>query len=193
MILRAENISKSFGSYLVFNQLDISLDASERVALSGRSGAGKTCLIHILAGLDDQFTGRVERFTNSTSVVFQEDGLFPYKTVRENIVYPLYGKPGDRDLYQHWIEVCQLQDFENYYPHQLSRGMKKRVAIIRGFITKPELAFLDEPFAGLDDRMIEDISSHIMKVHDKTAILAASHLALPETFCSRSLRLEQLV
>ncbi len=190
MILRAENISKSYDSFKIFDKLSLTLEARERVVLRGRSAAGKTSLIHILAGLDDQFTGRVERFTDKISVVFQDDGLFPYKTVRENIVYPLKDKIKDHDFYQRWLEVCQLQDVENHYPYQLSRGMKKRVAIIRGFITKPELIFLDEPFTGLDESMIGRIIKHIRSVHEKTGILIASHLDVIDAFCSRTIRLE---
>lgn len=189
MILKAENITKSFASEKVIDSFNLLLQRRERVALRGRSGVGKTSLLHVLAGLDKDYTGELNCYTEKVSMVFQEIGLFPYKTVRENIIYPARHII-DESIYQQWLHVCELEKYEALYPYQLSRGMKKRTAIIRGFIQQPELIFLDEPFSGLDDAMITKIIHHIDSGHKEAAIVIASHLQLPEQFCDRSIFLK---
>lgn len=181
-MLRADNISKSYNDQKIFNHTTLHLKKGDRMAMMGASGSGKTSLIYILAGLDSNFTGSVQRGTQKTRIVFQDAGLFAHKTVKENIIYPSL-KIDDDKLYQQWLEVCELKEVENYYPYQLSRGMKQKVAIIRGFISQPELIFLDEPFSGLDKPMTEKIISHISEHYSNATMLIASHTKMSTAFC----------
>lgn len=181
-MLRADNITKSYNGQNIISHVDLHLNQGERMAMMGASGSGKTSLICILAGLDPDFTGYVQRDTSKTSVVFQDAGLFAHKTVKENIIYPPQ-QIVDRESYKQWLDVCELKEAEDYYPFQLSRGMKQKVAIIRGFISQPELIFLDEPFSALDKPMTENIISHISEHYCNTTILIASHTKINAVFC----------
>lgn len=181
-MLRADNISKSHNDQKIFSHISLHLKKGDRMVLMGASGSGKTSLIYILAGLDSKFTGCVQQDTKRTSVVFQDAGLFAHKTVKENIIYPSL-KIDDDELYQQWLEICDLIEVVDYYPYQLSRGMKQKVAIIRGFITQPELIFLDEPFSGLDKPMTEKIISHLSGNYSNTTMLIASHTNINTAFC----------
>ena len=181
-MLRADNITKSYNDQRIFSHVSLQLKQGDRMAMMGASGSGKTSLIYILAGLDSDFTGNVQRTTQKTSVVFQDAGLFAHQTVKENILYPSQ-KIADDKSYQQWLAVCDLVEVEDYYPYQLSRGMKQKVAIIRGFISQPELIFLDEPFSGLDKPMTEKIISHISEHYSNTTLLIASHTKLNTAFC----------
>lgn len=181
-MLRADNITKSYNDQKIFSHISLDLKKGDRMIMMGASGSGKTSLIYILAGLDSKFTGSVQQSTKKTSVVFQDAGLFTHKTVKENIIYPSR-KIGDDESYQQWLEVCDLKDVVDSYPFQLSRGMKQKVAIIRGFISQPELIFLDEPFSALDNPMTEKILSHISEYYSNTTILIASHTKISAVFC----------
>lgn len=188
-MLHAADISKSHGSNLLFKNVQLDLAKGDRLALRGPSGSGKTTLIHILSGLDPDFSGTVTRGSEKTSVVFQEGALFPYKSVKENIEYPLSGKSGNASLYQSWLEVCDLQKIEASYPYQLSQGMKQKVAIIRGFITRPDLIFMDEPFNGVDGESTQKIMTHILQHHHTATMVIASHSDNDESFCNRTFTL----
>jgi NitT/TauT family transport system ATP-binding protein len=133
--------------------------AGEFLSVVGPSGCGKTTLLRVLAGLIQPTHGRVERPVrlngkNRTLIVFQEHGLFPWMTVIENAAFGLemqgVGK-GERE--PRALELLHRYGFrgrERAYPHQLSLGMKQRVAVIRCFLSDPPVMLMDEPFAALD-------------------------------------------
>lgn len=187
-MLRADDITKSYNDKKIFSHVDLHLKQGDRMAMMGASGSGKTSLIYILAGLDSNFTGNVQRATSKTSVVFQDAGLFAHKTVRENIIYPSR-QIINEESYRQWLEVCDLKEVEDHYPFQLSRGMKQKVALIRGFITQPELIFLDEPFSCLDEPMAEKIMDHILSHSRTMTILIASHTKIIANFCNQNFKL----
>lgn len=187
-MLRADNITKSYNDKKIFSHVSLHLKQGDRMAMMGASGSGKTSLIYILADLDSGFTGNVQRGTKKTSVVFQDAGLFAHKTVKENITYPSE-KIITEESYQQWLAVCDLEDVEANYPYQLSRGMKQKVAIIRGFISQPELIFLDEPFSGLDRPMTEKIMTQILEHHGNSTMLIASHTKISTNFCHNTIKL----
>jgi NitT/TauT family transport system ATP-binding protein len=131
------------------------------LAIVGPSGCGKTTLLRILAGLEEASTGRV--VVNSgdakkplNSMVFQEQSVLPWLTVRDNIGYGLYlrrVKAAERNrIVDHYLRVVGLTRFADSYPHQLSGGMKQRVSVARAFANDPEILLMDEPFAALDEQ-----------------------------------------
>nr|NJM01909.1 ATP-binding cassette domain-containing protein [Desulfobacula sp.] len=152
----------------------------ENVTLMAPSGYGKTTLMGILAGIDTDFLGMVTTKALQQGIVFQEPGLFWYKTVKENILYSLKTQkiPWCRDKQQHyqeWMAVTGLAGFENHYPHEISRGMKQKSAIIRAFLAHPDLVFMDEPFSAIDKASTQEIIDHIHAEYPETTLVVASH------------------
>lgn len=176
-ILKAENITKKYAGAAVLQDVSISLASGQKLGLKAESGRGKTTLLHILAGLDKAFAGRVYSSAERRGMVFQNLALFPHKTVAENIAYPTQRR-GQRELdplYQGWLQVTGLNKYTNCYPHQLSRGMCQKVALIRAFLPRPELVFLDEPVSALDLKSKTKIFAFVKDNYDEASLIMASH------------------
>jgi sulfonate transport system ATP-binding protein len=142
---------------------DVSLDVGrgEFVSIVGPSGCGKSTLLALIAGLVPLTAGRVllegrpvEGVTPGLGFVFQRDALFPWKTVVENVGLPLLFRGVDaaaaRPRVAEWIARIGLTGFEHYHPHQLSGGMRKRVALAMTMVYEPQIVLMDEPFGALD-------------------------------------------
>ncbi len=179
-MLKATSITKIFNRQTIIDNLSFSVEPEETVTLMAPSGSGKTTLISILAGIDRKFSGTVTTASQHPGVVFQEPGLFWYKTVKENIVYPLGLKKIARcskmeERYRGWMAATGLAGFEDYYPHQISRGMKQKSSIIRTFLCNPDLVFMDEPFSSMDRESARLIIDHIRTLHPHITLVLASH------------------
>ena len=145
-------------------RVDFTADRSERVVLLGPSGCGKSSLLKCVGGFIKPTEGQVRLAGTEVTgpgpdrvMVFQEfDQLMPWKTVRQNILFPLHetrrewGKAESEDRARRIIDKVGLTKFTDSYPHQLSGGMKQRVAIARAMAMEPEILLMDEPFAALD-------------------------------------------
>jgi len=129
--------------------------------LLGPSGCGKTTLLKTIAGLElpsagEMFVGSAQPDLNpEVSMVFQEQGLFPWMTVYNNLAFILENNPNVDNkkipgIVNEFLDKVGLKKFSQYYPHQLSGGMKQRVSIARAFATRPEIMLMDEPFVFLD-------------------------------------------
>jgi ABC-type nitrate/sulfonate/bicarbonate transport system ATPase subunit len=136
----------------VLRELSLDIACGEFVAVVGPSGCGKTTLLNLLSGHDRSSSGSIAR-EGRERMVYQQDGLFPWQTVRENIALGLRDlkDPAERarqlsDL----IELIRLEGFENHYPHQLSGGMRQRVELARALAGNSETLLMDEPFSALD-------------------------------------------
>ncbi|MTW15010.1 ATP-binding cassette domain-containing protein [Rhodoplanes serenus] len=142
--------------------VSLAIAEDEFVAVVGPSGCGKSTLLHLVAGFLPLSDGRILLDGRPVGppgpdrgVVFQHFALFPWKTVRQNILYGLERKRGldadtRRALARRYIEMVRLEGFEDLYPAQLSGGMKQRVAIARTLATQPDVLLMDEPFGALD-------------------------------------------
>ena len=152
--LRSEGISRAFANGTVaLEGIDLTIPPGQFLSLVGPSGCGKSTLLSLLAGLDVPTTGKITGASRS-AVVFQEDALFPWKTVFENVAFGLelrgVAKPGRRERVEAALRMVHLVRFANAYPHELSGGMRQRVAIARALVLEPDALLLDEPFGALD-------------------------------------------
>ena len=193
IILHIKNISKEYkGSdsitQPIFDGLDLKIKEGEFVTIIGKSGCGKSTLLNIVAGLDKSFSGEViveGKPVKSTSqdriVIFQENALFPWLNVVQNIEFSLrqvkIPKERRRDLAMNYLNMVGLSDFAEANVHELSGGMKQRVAIARALSLDPKFLLMDEPFAALDIHTRQSLCSELLRIHDETkkTILFVTH------------------
>lgn len=179
--VRVAQLQKRFGDHQVISDLSFSLAAGERLALFAPSGAGKTTLIRILAGLEKADGGTMTVADPAPVVLFQEPRLFPFMTIEENILLPFRANGSSItqeiiDRYRVWLRVCELTPYTHYYPYQLSGGMRQKVAVIRGFLGNPRLALLDEPFQSISFAAKQAIIQHILASQPEISLLFVTHV-----------------
>ncbi|MEP6842027.1 MAG: ABC transporter ATP-binding protein [Pseudolysinimonas sp.] len=175
---------------------DVSVDvaAGEFVSLIGPSGCGKSTLLRLIADLDSPTAGTVSVFGKTAQqarldqdygIAFQQAGLLPWRTVRENIELPLQlhgtGKAARRARAQELIDLVGLGEFGDRYPDQLSGGMQQRVAIARSLAESPRLLLMDEPFGALDEMTRERMQTELARLRAETgaAVVFVTH-SIPE-------------
>lgn len=156
-----QNIEKSFSDLRVIDDFSREIDHGELVALVGPSGCGKSTLLHMAAGLERPSggsllaDGKAIRGPNpERTLMFQENALYPWLTLEQNVALALEfqrsNKRRARELAREWLAKVQLSGFEEYFPQQVSGGMRQRAALARAFISRPKAMLLDEPFGALD-------------------------------------------
>lgn len=164
MGLIVQDIHKTYGDTRVLRGLSLFAQTGSFMSVVGRSGCGKTTLLRILGGFEKADAGYVElderRITApgpDRMMIFQDyNQLFPWKTLRQNIIYAMrktacdIGSKQTEELVLRYIAQMGLTGFENNYPHQLSGGMKQRGALARALALKPSVLLMDEPFSSLD-------------------------------------------
>jgi len=165
VVLSVKNLRKDFGSnggaHTVFDNVSLDVHRREFVTLIGPSGCGKSTFIRIVAGLDEATSGEmlldgkpIAGPGPDRGMVFQGYTLFPWQTVRQNVMFGLEMRGKARSTAEsearQWLEMVGLSKFENAYPHELSGGMKQRVAIARALANEPRILIMDEPFGALD-------------------------------------------
>lgn len=173
---------------LVLDDISFDVDEGEFVTIIGPSGCGKSTLLNIIAGMESYQGGdvvvsghRVSTLGPDIVMIFQEDSLFPWLTVLENVAFGLRNKGMPKEerkkTAMKYIELVQLEQFAHSYMHQLSGGMKQRVAIARGLAMNPRILLMDEPFGALDYRTREILQGQIQEIHEKTkkTILFVTH------------------
>ncbi|MBD0325558.1 MAG: ABC transporter ATP-binding protein [Pyrinomonadaceae bacterium] len=150
--LRLENVSRAFSAVEVLRALSLEVERGEFVAIVGPSGCGKTTLLNLFSGFDKPTAGRVVS-TGRVRMVYQQDGLFPWSTVSENILMGLREIRDERERgrqLEEMLSLIKLKGFEQHYPHQLSGGMRQRVELARALAGETDTLLLDEPFSSLD-------------------------------------------
>lgn len=166
-ILVVNDVTKHFrtpdGVVTAVDKVSLSVRQGEFLAVIGPSGCGKSTLFNVVGGLLGDYEGEVtvggERITGphaSVGMVFQEESTFPWRTVIENVSFPLeiegMPKAKRRDKARHFIKMVGLDGFENRYPNELSGGMRQRVSLARTLASEPKILLMDEPFAALDEQ-----------------------------------------
>jgi NitT/TauT family transport system ATP-binding protein len=150
------------GSVRALDEISLDVHDGEFLCLLGPSGCGKTTLLRVMAGLEKPSSGAIEMRHDDPSrrlsaVVFQDYSVFPWKTIRENVIFPLLQtgirRARAKEVADHWLAQLDLSGFENAYPDTVSGGMKQRVAIARALAVQPEMLLMDEPLAALDAQL----------------------------------------
>ena len=190
IILKATKVNKSVdtqsGRITILNELNLTVETSESIAIVGQSGSGKSTLLSVLAGLDTPNTGTVEIDNrqinnlsederariraNRTGFVFQSFYLLDDLTALENIALPLelFGHRNPNSKALDWLEKLGLGHRAKHFPKQLSGGEQQRVALGRAFALKPQLLFADEPTANLDVKTANQIIEVLFELHQKS-------------------------
>jgi NitT/TauT family transport system ATP-binding protein len=179
VVLDVRGLCKTFetpkGPIEVLRDLNFSVHRREFICVLGASGCGKSTLIRILAGLETQTAGAVEVDGKAVvgpgsdrGMVFQRYTLFPWLTVKRNVMFGLREKgiPKKRaeEEARQWVEVVGLSKFLDAYPYQLSGGMKQRVAIARALANQPRVLLMDEPFGALDAQTRGQMQAYLQQI-----------------------------
>lgn len=190
-------------------QVDTSIDRGQLLALYGESGAGKTSILRMLAGLMKPDSGLIEVHGETwldsqkgidlkpqkrkTGFVFQDYALFPNMTVRQNLEFAL-DKKQDRSIVDELIEMVELGDLQHRKPETLSGGQQQRTALARALVRRPELLLLDEPLSALDYSMRSKLQDYILEVHRRfnlTTILVSHEISEVFKMADTVLSIEQ--
>ena len=180
--MEINGISKTFfsdkGYFTAIKDVSFDVNDGEFLVILGPGRCGKTVLLNIIAGLEQQTEGKVvyngrewKGVNPEISMVFQKLALMPFKTVMENVELGLkfrgMSKVQRREIAQHYIELVGLKGFEKSYPTQLSGGMKQRVGIARAYAADPKLLIMDEPFGQLDAQTRYQMQEELLRIWEK--------------------------
>ncbi len=183
-----EGVAQRFGDYVAVRGIDLAAAPGEFVAIVGPTGCGKSTVLNIVAGLKPPAEGAVKVFGRPLSglnreagYLFQADSLLPWKTALDNVALGpiLRGTPPKeaRERARHWLAKVGLKGFEHRFPHQLSGGMKKRVALAQVLILSPKILLMDEPFGALDVQTRQLMENELLALwqEDRKTVLFVTH------------------
>ena len=180
--VKIDNVKKIYnsrnGEMIALNGVSLDIYENEFICVVGPSGCGKSTLLNIIAGLLEPSSGKVycagkEVVGTGTErgVVFQQYALFPWMTVKKNVMFGLnlQGIKGAEaeEKAMKYIKMVQLEDFLDHYPKELSGGMKQRVAIARAYAVNPSVLLMDEPFGALDAQTRTQLQSELLETWEK--------------------------
>lgn len=177
--IRDEKKKRGTKLFTAIEDVHFSVKEGEFITLVGPSGCGKSTLLDLLAGLTKPSRGRIlidgQEINGpglDRGIVFQQYALYPWRTARRNIEFGLEAKGIPKwewkEQGDYYLELVGLKDFADRYPHELSGGMKQRVAIARSLAFNPDVLLLDEPFAALDAQTRETLQSELLRIWEKT-------------------------
>ena len=186
--VRNETNKKGQREFTAIQDVEFSVKEGEFITLVGPSGCGKSTLLDLLLGLNKPTKGRIlidgREITGpglDRGIVFQQYALFPWKTAKGNIEFGLEAKGIPKNEWKeqtdYYLDLIGLKKFADRYPHELSGGMKQRVAIARSLAFNPDILLMDEPFAALDAQTRETLQSELLRIWGKTGktILFITH------------------
>ncbi len=159
-MIRIDALTKRFDDHVLFDNLNLDIPTGRALALTGRSGCGKTTLLRMIAGIDTDYSGRITGVPETKSFMFQEDRLLPWYDVRQNLEFVLKDVMSRDDMYSvigNILAAVDLAGHEHKKPDKLSGGMQRRVAMARAFCYPSELLVMDEPFKGFDAGLTDEL------------------------------------
>ncbi len=182
--LEIRNLTRSFtredgSEMIVLDNLDLAVSDKEFVCILGSSGCGKTTLLRLIAGLDQEREGQIvldgeemQGPSPKVGFVFQEYSLFPWRSVIDNIAFGLemngIGREERYLIADRYLDLVGLKQFKNSYPSELSGGMRQRVAVARALALEPVLLLMDEPFGALDAQTRNMLQKELLEIWEKT-------------------------
>jgi NitT/TauT family transport system ATP-binding protein len=193
-LLVVENVVKRFetpdGVLTAVDDVSFTVAPGEFLSVIGPSGCGKSTLFNVIGGLVDGYDGTVrvggETLRGphaSIGMIFQEESTFPWRTVLDNVAFPLevagMAKAERYDKARHFVDLVGLDGFERRYPSELSGGMRQRVSMARTLASEPKILLMDEPFAALDEQtrlLLGDKVLQIQQVLQQTTLLITHNL-----------------
>ena len=170
MSIRFEHVYKSFGENNVLRDISFEADKSTLYLLTGSSGSGKTTLLRLISGLETPDSGKIHRNKETFSYAFQETRLFPQLSVLENILAIKPRVPAEEIL-----QMLDLTEAAEKYPHELSGGMKKRAGLARALAAAADVYLLDEPTAGQDADHARLVADAIKKYTAGATAIVSTH------------------
>jgi NitT/TauT family transport system ATP-binding protein len=186
--IRVSGVGKRFGAFEVFRNIDLEIGEREIVALVGPSGCGKTTLLRCVDGLIPVDEGEIRvdgELVNAPiagmAMVFQQFGLFPWKTVYDNVAYGLRMAGTPKTEVERrvpaFIKLVGLAGFERVYPYQMSGGMQQRCGLARALAIEPRVLLMDEPFAAVDAQTREILQFELLRIWEQrpTTMLFVTH------------------
>ena len=199
--VRVESVSKQFGKggVLALDDIDLVVERGEFVSLLGPSGCGKSTLLRLVADLDTPTSGRLTvngktphqaRLDRDYGMVFQQAGLFEWRTAVRNVQLPLrlmgFSPEQRKARAMETLELVQLTEFADHYPWQLSGGMQQRVSIARALAFRPQLLLMDEPLGALDEMTREYLQTELIRLWSTTGltVLFVTHSVTEAVFLS---------
>jgi ABC-type nitrate/sulfonate/bicarbonate transport system ATPase subunit len=175
--IEVRDLRKSFtsdkGPLPVVENVSLAVADGEFVAIVGPSGCGKSTLMNMIAGFIRPDGGSIvidgtarTRPDSKGILISQQGSVFPWLTVRENLMFGLNGHalPDKRVLAERYADIVGLRGFEDSYPHELSGGMLKRTELARALVVKPEILYMDEPFSALDALMSLRLRNELLQI-----------------------------
>jgi NitT/TauT family transport system ATP-binding protein len=191
--IELRNVTKKFatadgGTYTAIENLSLMVEDGQFCAVVGPTGCGKSTTLTLISGLERPSRGeafvhgeQVRGIDTSTGFVFQQDAVFPWPSVLDNVAAgPIYRGASRSEaaaLGRDWLRRVGLSGFEDRYPHQLSGGMRKRVALAQSLINQPRILLMDEPFSALDVQTRAIMSTELLHLWDQTkpAVVFVTH------------------
>ena len=188
MSIEIRDVNKTFGEFTALDNINITVPTGKLTTLLGPSGCGKTTLLRIIAGLEYADSGQILfddlDVTNipvqkrHIGFMFQHYALFRHKNIADNIAFgltllPKSERPSKTDIKKRvaeLLELVQLPQLANAYPHQLSGGQRQRIALARALAVKPKLLLLDEPFGALDAKVRKELRTWLKNIHHELGI-----------------------
>ncbi|HET7737430.1 MAG TPA: ABC transporter ATP-binding protein, partial [Tepidiformaceae bacterium] len=167
------------GALLALDGVSFDVAPGEFVSVLGPSGCGKSTLLRVVAGIRPPTTGEIAiddrkpghlRDEHGLGLVFQDPSLLPWRTVLGNVRLPEMASGPRRGAAEAAVEQVGLSEFRDYYPHQLSGGMRQRTALARALAGAPRLLLMDEPFGALDELTREEMRAELLRIWERERI-----------------------
>ncbi|KZX10459.1 ABC transporter ATP-binding protein [Methanobrevibacter filiformis] len=199
MSIKIKNLNKTFKTHekdlIALDNINLEINTGELVCILGPSGCGKTTLLRIIGGLEEHDSGEIleegvaiTKPSRERGFVFQQYSLFPWLNVLDNVMFGLNlaGSQKEESIKRakNYLKAVGLEDAEKLYPHELSGGMKQRVAIIRSLVNKTKTLLMDEPFSALDMQNRHKLQEELIRIWKKAGrtIIFVTHDVDEATF-----------